>query len=215
MPGHDRNEGSHQHLPQLFPLEADRWLRTGLALAGIAAALLVAGLLYHARSDARWNVGKPLPQPIGFPHSVHAGKLGIACRYCHVTATAQAAAGMPSVQSCLTCHAQIWRGTPQLAPLHAAAGAGAPITWASVSRLPVHARFHHGAHARAGVTCATCHGAVETMTRTVKTETLSMGWCLDCHRAPEDSGIRPIRAASAPKSHYDGRDLTDCSVCHH
>ena len=123
--------------------------------------------------------------------------LGIDCRFCHSTVERAADAGMPGKETCLVCHSQIWRGVPALAPLHSSR----PIVWRSVSALPHFARFDHAAHIRADVDCATCHGDVATMTQTAKAETLSMGFCLDCHH-------REGRAD-------DGRDLTDCSVCHY
>jgi hypothetical protein len=219
-------------LRQLFGPGADRTLRRVVLGIGALVAVILGWLAYQERSDARWGIGKPAAQPIAFAHDLHAGTLGIACRYCHVGATESRAAGMPSVQTCLTCHSQIWRGTPELEPLHRAARAGETIRWTSVSRLAAHARFHHGAHAAAGIGCTTCHGDVTAMAETVKTESFSMDWCVSCHRdPPEQSGaslapsapapLSPASSATAargappPASHRDGRDLTDCSVCHH
>ncbi|GGG22263.1 hypothetical protein GCM10010964_08030 [Caldovatus sediminis] len=123
-----------------------------------------------------------------------------------------------------------------LAPLHDSLALGTPILWRSVHRLPEHARFHHAVHIQAGMACETCHGPVWTMPRTEKVRTLSMGWCLGCHRNPEaqrhpaaaafdrdrhgggadPDGCRP-GGAGAPRLRHSGVEippLTRCSVCH-
>ena len=114
-------------------------------------------------------------------------------------------------QLCLGCHQQVWNVSAQFAPVRAALQGGGSTTWSSVHRLPEHVRFHHGAHAAAGVGCATCHGPVETMPRTVKAETLSMGWCLDCHRAP---AARGLPARSITHAGLEIPALTACTTCH-
>jgi hypothetical protein len=80
-----------------------------------------------------------------------------------------------------------------------------PINWVRIHKLPDHAVFPHDRHVNAGVACQTCHGPVEQMERMRQHATLSMGWCVGCHR---DSGLkRP-----------DGSPLTaslDCAGCHH
>lgn len=184
-------------MAQLFSPRADRRLRWIAASILLGIVVLGAFGFYHARSAGHWNIGEPRAQPIAFPHDVHAGGLGIDCTFCHSTVERAADAGMPDKETCLTCHSQIWRGVPALAPLHSER----PIIWKSVSALPHFARFDHAAHLRADVDCATCHGDVAAMRQTAKAETLSMGFCLDCHR-------RKGRGD-------DGRDLTDCSVCHY
>lgn len=79
------------------------------------------------------------------------------------------------------------------------------IPWVRVHNLPDYACFSHQAHVSAGVTCQHCHGPVESMERMQQYSTLSMGWCVECHRDATRSGVngRPVHAA------------TDCSVCHH
>ena len=79
------------------------------------------------------------------------------------------------------------------------------IPWVRVHNLPDYACFNHQAHVVAGVTCQTCHGPIESMERVSQFATLSMGWCVNCHRDTTRDGIngRQVQAS------------TDCSVCHH
>ena len=193
----------------LFSPAADRKLR-GIMVV-VAAALVLAGTVAFAvaRSDGTWGVGTPAAQPIPFSHAIHAGQIGLDCRFCHATVENAAQAGMPSAETCLGCHSQVWNVTAQFAPLETALTLGTPVTWASVHRLPEHVRFQHAAHIGAGLTCAQCHGPVETMARTVKTEMQSMGWCLDCHR-----DAVPEAAARHAQLGVEISPLTSCSTCH-
>ena len=224
-------------MPQLFSPSADRQLRLALGLGVGALAVAAAAAFALLRSDRAWGVGAAAPQPIPFSHAIHAGGIGLDCRYCHAGVEGRASAGMPTAETCLGCHGRVWSVSAQFAPLETALALGTPVPWASVHRLPEHVRFHHGAHTAAGVACETCHGQVWTMPRTVKTETFSMGWCLDCHRNPEprlrppeavfDRDWRPAAARPRPGPPSRGvaerqlehfgveiQPLTRCSTCH-
>ena len=104
--------------------------------------------------------------------------------------------------------------SPELAKLYAALGLDdrlqpshepATIAWLKVHNLPDFVYFDHRGHVTAGVTCQTCHGPVETMERVRQVETLSMGWCVNCHRTATAEGVagRVVDAS------------TDCVTCHY
>lgn len=171
-------------MAQLFSPRADRRLRVGAVLGLLALGLLGGFAFAMARADSTWRVGSYAPQPIPYSHQIHAGQLGLDCRYCHAGVERAASAGMPTAETCLGCHAAVWNVGATFAPLRTALALGTPVEWSSVHRMPDHVRFHHGAHTAAGVACETCHGKVWEMPRTVRSETLHMGWCLDCHRDP-------------------------------
>lgn len=80
-----------------------------------------------------------------------------------------------------------------------------PIEWVRVHDLPDFVYFDHRAHVAAGVTCQYCHGPVETMSRVYQFSSLSMGWCVNCHRDATAQGIngKPVRAS------------VDCITCHY
>lgn len=221
-------------MPQLFSPGASSYARVALIVAPLAVAGIAALAYAHARSDSTWNVGAPAPQPIPFRHDLHAGALGIACAFCHGSATRSAHAGMPSAETCMTCHSQVWAGASVLQPLLTSLALDQPIRWTSVHRLPGYVRFDHAAHVSKGLACGTCHGDTAGMTKTVRAHTLSMGWCLDCHREPQRY-VTPQQAAMitglarrnrSPGAEGDQvearqglyaelrRHLTDCSTCH-
>jgi hypothetical protein len=213
---------------QLFSPGATTLFRVVLTLIPLTIAGIGALVYAWSRSGAAWDVGKPAQQPIPFRHDVHAGSLRIDCRYCHAAVERSASAGMPAATTCMSCHSQVWAGASVLEPLRSSIELNQAISWNSVHRLPDYAYFHHGAHVAKGVACETCHGRVDQMTRTVKVNRLSMGWCLDCHREPA-AQLRPRDSVSAmgwkptagspseppkPFSHADVRLLTSCSTCH-
>jgi hypothetical protein len=213
---------------QLFtPLQSAAF-RVVIALVPLGLVLAGAALFAWSRSGAAWNVGVAAAQPIPFQHDLHVGRIGLDCRFCHGTAERAASAGMPSAETCMTCHGRLWAGASLTEPLRTALALGEPVRWTSVSRLPSHAVFHHAAHVARGVGCETCHGRVDQMTRTVRAEPLSMGWCLDCHRDPAPR-LRPVEAVYAMGWEGHGRPmsaavrrfyadaaplLTSCSTCH-
>lgn len=164
--------------------------------AGTVAAGVVAGFWTYATPEALRKGYKPA-QPIPFSHEIHAGQLGLDCRYCHSFVDVAGHSNVPSANTCWNCHQHIQRDNPRLEPLRRAmdktyAGYdGKPIEWVKVHRLADFVYFDHSAHVNRGVSCASCHGRVDQMEVVYHHESLSMGWCLDCHRAPEKH-LRPL-----------------------
>ena len=64
------------------------------------------------------------------------------------------------------------------------------IQWLRVNALPEFVYFNHSIHIAKGIGCTTCHGPVGDMTLTWAANSMKMGWCLDCHRHPENN-VRP------------------------
>jgi hypothetical protein len=189
---------------------------------------LVFGLATLNRSPWVTRQGIAREQPVQFSHMHHAGELGIDCRYCHATVERLAYAGMPATQTCMNCHAQIWRDSPTLEPVRASWRSGESLQWTEVYDLPGFVYFDHSIHVAKGVGCTTCHGAVTEMNVLWQAPTLHMEWCLDCHRHPERY-VRPREHVfdmswEAPAdqlslglkllAEYDVRPRTDCSACH-
>lgn len=61
-----------------------------------------------------------------------------------------------------------------------------PVEWTRIHSLPDHVYFNHSQHVTVGgIECQKCHGKVETMDVVRQYSTLSMGWCINCHRETE------------------------------
>src|SRR6266849_3807850 len=154
----------------------------------VVPALGIAG--YGFNMSYGLNLRTPIEQPIPFSHKHHVGDDGIDCRYCHTSVEKSAFAGIPPTHTCMTCHSQIWTNSPLLQPVRDSFETGRPLVWTRVHDLPDFVYFNHSIHIKKGISCASCHGRVDEMPITWKEHTLSMSWCLDCHRNPERN-IRP------------------------
>lgn len=65
-----------------------------------------------------------------------------------------------------------------------------PIVWNRVHNVPDYVYFNHSVHINKGVGCTSCHGQVDQMALVAKAEPMTMEWCLECHRNPEQN-VRP------------------------
>jgi hypothetical protein len=59
------------------------------------------------------------------------------------------------------------------------------MDWQRIHDLADYVYFNHAAHVSRGVGCVECHGRIDRMEQVWQDKTLSMGFCLDCHRNPE------------------------------
>lgn len=214
-------------MAQIFP----RWTLKLPLLAGAAApvlALVAVGAVWYYGSPSYTDVGYRPRQPVPYSHEFHVGELRLDCRYCHTSVDSSPVASVPPTQVCMNCHHVIKRDSELLAPLRESSDTGKPLRWVRVHNLPDYAYFNHSVHVRAGVGCASCHGPVHQMEVVTQRQPLSMGWCLDCHRNPEDH-LRPPEAITdmdwAPASDQAevaaamiaDKNLAppeDCSGCH-
>ncbi len=168
----------------IFP----RW--TNLLPVVVAGAVMVAlptavfGTWYWF-SPKFTDVGHQPEQPVPFSHALHAGGLGLDCRYCHSTVERSAFAAIPPTQTCMNCHASVKKDSPLLELVRKSWETDEPIHWRRVHLLPDYAFFDHSVHLAAGVGCVSCHGRVDQMDVVAQKEPLSMSWCLSCHRNPE------------------------------
>jgi hypothetical protein len=80
-----------------------------------------------------------------------------------------------------------------------------PIVWKRVHSIPDFVAFDHRPHVAAGIICQSCHGPIETMERVRQEASLTMGWCVQCHR---DKTGRT--AAGVPVN-----PPLDCVTCHY
>jgi hypothetical protein len=180
-------------------------------------------------------VGYSPVQPVPYSHALHAGKLGIDCRYCHTTVEKASFAAIPPTETCMNCHTNIRTQSDKLAPIRESWATGKPMEWIKIHDLPQYVYFSHQAHVNHGVGCIECHGRIDQMEQVYQAKPLSMSWCLDCHRDPgphlrpkgasvTDMGwAPPADPAEAAKlaadclyqySIHDKAYMQSCSTCH-
>jgi hypothetical protein len=170
-------------------------LKIAVCVICVVLGLSVA-FAYYATPKAL-RVGYQPDQPIPYDHKLHTDQLKIDCRYCHSSVDKSPSAGVPTANTCWNCHQHTQKDNPKLEPLRRAMDKnyekydGKPIEWVRVHKLPDYAYFDHSAHVNRGVSCKSCHGQVNQMVKVAQAESLSMDFCLTCHRAPEKF-IRPL-----------------------
>ncbi len=200
------------------------------------------GLVVLASDMTEWRApnnqqGYSPEQPIAYSHRLHAGELGIDCKFCHTAAEHGRHAGIPSAGTCMMCHKYVTSSFNLLQaeltqaseeerepaivvsdelnrlyelldledPKQEVTDETAGVPWVRVHNLPDFVAFDHRAHIAVGVTCQSCHGPVESMERVRQVESLSMGWCVDCHRESTEHGINGLAVDAS----------IDCSTCHY
>ena len=146
----------------LFP----RWsnaLLPLLAIVGGIAPLYVAFFVAYGFSPKTLEVGYQPEQPVPFSHALHAGELGMDCRYCHNTVERASHAAVPATQTCMNCHTLVKPESPKLEGVLASYETGLPIEWVKVHHVADYAYFSHQAHVNRGVGCVSCHGRIDQM----------------------------------------------------
>ncbi len=212
----------------LFP----RWSNLLLPTIILAATTIPVYALFfvaYGFSPKTLDVGYQPTQVVPYSHALHAGELGLDCRYCHISVEKAAHASVPATQTCMNCHTLIRPDSPKLAKVKESFTTGLPVQWTRIHKLPEYAYFNHSAHVSRGIGCVSCHGRIDKMEIVYQNSPLSMGWCIECHRNP-DVNLRPTseitnlafdgttelsvdeRAVLKDKFHIKPSD--DCSTCH-
>jgi menaquinone reductase, multiheme cytochrome c subunit len=221
--------------PFVFPKWAN-YLLPIIAIGVIGGLFYVPTVVDLGASPLTLAVGYSPVQPVPYSHALHAGKLGIDCRYCHTTVEKSAFAALPPTETCMNCHTNIRKTSDKLAPIRDSWATGLPVEWVKIHNLPQYVYFNHAAHVNHGVGCIECHGRVDQMEQVYQVKPLSMGWCLDCHRdpgphlrpkdvSPTDMNWTPAMvpdmnpsdlARSLLKEYgiHDVAYMTSCSTCH-
>jgi hypothetical protein len=177
-------------MPQIFTRGANLVPLKILLVLGALATAVPAAMWYYW-TPKYTKVGYQPSQPIPFSHKIHAGQLGLDCRYCHSFVETAAHSNIPAAQVCMNCHSQVQKDNPKLEPLRQAWATGQPIPWVQIHKTPDFAYFNHSVHINRGVSCVSCHGRIDQMEVVYQHESLSMKWCLECHREPEKA-LRPL-----------------------
>jgi cytochrome c2/heme/copper-type cytochrome/quinol oxidase subunit 2 len=210
----------------------------GKILKSDAVIILVTALVvaFTAKTaiDGLYSVGVQQgyapAQPIAFSHALHAGQYEIACQYCHTGVEIGKSANIPSANICMNCHTHIQNVggkegiSPEIQKIYNAVDNNQPIEWVRVHNLPDLAYFNHAQHvAVGGVECQTCHGPIQEMEVVGQHSTLTMGWCIDCHRQTEIATEGNVYYDKLVQLHSTSKDALkvkdigglECAKCHY
>lgn len=175
-------------MANIFPRWSNQLPIKVIVMAVATGAVVVAGVTYWG-SPKYSRVGYMPTQPVPFDHSIHVKQVGLDCRYCHTAVETSPHSNVPPVQTCMSCHQQIKSNSPKLEAVRAAWNEGKmdgpAVPWVRIHKAPDYVYFNHAIHVSRGVSCRSCHGEVNEMKKVWHHESMSMAWCLDCHREPE------------------------------
>ena len=155
--------------------------------------ILIAWVLAASAQTAK-QPPPPPQQPIAFSHKMHAGTLELKCGQCHPNPDPGEKMSVAAASSCMQCHAEIGADRPEIQKLAAFAKKDREIRWARIYQIPANVMFSHKVHLVVGSTCTECHGQVSARDRLYLEGDISMGACINCHKAKEAS--------------------VDCTYCH-
>jgi hypothetical protein len=218
---------SSNKTPFLFP-KWSNYLPTLVLIFLLGGLLITVFIFWYWFSPKHLNVGYQPEQPIPYSHRLHAGELGIDCRYCHTQVDKGAKASIPPVETCMNCHKIVKKDSPHIIKLREAYINNEPIEWVKVHHLADYSYFNHSRHVNSGISCVSCHGRIDQMEVVRQVEPLSMSWCLECHRNPEKH-VRPKDKVADMYWHpsedqevlgkrlvelYHINPREDCSTCH-
>ena len=200
----------------------------------IIITALVVAFVAKTAIDGLYSVGVQQgyapTQPIAFSHQLHAGQYEIECQYCHTGVELGKSANIPSANICMNCHMHIQNVggkegiSPEIAKIYAAVDNNQPIEWVRVHNLPDLAYFNHAQHvAVGGIECQTCHGPIQEMEVVYQHSTLTMGWCIDCHRQTDirangnEYYDKLVQLHSGSKDALKVKDIggLECAKCHY
>lgn len=199
----------------------------------IVTALVVA-LVAKTALDGLYSIGLQQgyapTQPIAYSHALHAGTLEIECQYCHTGVEIGRSANIPSPNICMNCHTHVQNIggkegiSPEIQKIYDAVDNDQPIEWVRVHNLPDLAYFNHSQHVVVGeVECQTCHGPIQEMEVVGQHSSLTMGWCIDCHRQTEITTDGNAYYDKLVQLHSDSKDALkvkdigglECAKCHY
>lgn len=177
-------------MSKIFPKSANALPLQIVIFLFIVGGVAAAAINYYA-TPKYTRVGYQPIQPVPFDHSLHAGQLGLDCRYCHSAVEKSGTSSVPSAQTCMNCHSIIKPQSPLLEPVRRSFQTGEPVAWTKIHALPDYVFFNHSVHVNRGVSCVECHGKVNEMPVVFQDQPQSMSWCLDCHRSPAERLRKP------------------------
>jgi cytochrome c2/preprotein translocase subunit SecG len=200
----------------------------------IIVTALVVALVAKTAIDGLYSVGIQQgyapKQPIAFSHQLHAGQYEIECQYCHTGVELGKSANIPSANICMNCHTHIQNVggkdgiSPEIQKIYNAVDNNQPIEWVRIHNLPDLAYFNHAQHvAVGGIECQTCHGPIEEMEVVYQHSSLTMGWCIDCHRQTDINAAgneyydKLVQLHSDSKNALKVKDIggLECAKCHY
>ncbi len=147
-------------------------------------------------------------QPVEFNHALHTDSVGQGCQDCHGFSEDGTFAGIPKLEQCVTCHAEV-SGTTEAERrfVEEYVKKNREVPWLVFARQPDNAYFSHFYHVNtAKIECARCHGQHGSSTTL---HPLQVNIITGYSRDVEGSWNSGILGKPS-----DGMKMSDCINCH-
>jgi menaquinone reductase, multiheme cytochrome c subunit len=208
----------------IFP-EWTETLKKWVNLLVLGAPVYLVALIAYGVTPEALRIGYQPEQPVPYSHALHAGELGMDCRYCHTVVDRSPKAAVPPAGVCMNCHSTVRKDSDALLPIRQAFSENEAVKWVRVTDLPDYVFFNHQAHVNAAVGCESCHGRIDQMVKVYQHAPLTMEWCINCHKDPaphlrDPSNVTKMGYRQSPG---EGERVmkknqvsppTNCSTCH-
>ncbi len=198
----------------------------------LAAGIGISNILFINARNVGLSQNYAPDQPIKFSHLIHVKENNIDCLFCHNSPEFSRESGIPTTNVCMICHNKIKTGIMtgqfEINKITESFKKNKPIEWVKIHNLPDHVFFSHAQHVSVGkIECQTCHGDIEEMNITRQYASLSMGWCIQCHRETnvqfEDNKYYSehielhddLKRGRIKKVTADKIGANDCQTCHY
>jgi len=136
---------------------------------------------------------------VSFSHYVHTKQHKMECKNCHQNINTQQRAGIPNIETCSLCHANIINPqSEEEKKIYNYVKDNKLIPWQNYYVVPDYAIFSHRRHTKIGnLECGLCHGDMTTQTSPILNNfrPFEMKICVDCHKQKNIT--------------------TECNNCHH
>ena len=206
-----------------------RWIN--ITMFFVAAIFVGNSLIVNAKKIGLSDNYSPF-QPVKFSHKIHVKENKIDCIFCHNSPEYSRESGVPTTNICMLCHNKInigkMSGQFEIDKIKNSFKDKKPIEWLKIHDLPDHVFFSHAQHVSVGkIACKTCHGDIEEMHITSQFSSLSMGWCVECHRKSEvqfeennyysnhEELHNDLKSGKITRITADKIGANDCQKCHY
>ena len=132
-------------MSNLFPKSANKLPLQIIIFLFVLGGIATAGVTYYM-TPKYTRVGYAPVQPVPFSHALHAGQLGLDCRYCHTGVDKGPASVVPTAQTCMNCHNQVKPDSPLLAVVRQSYETGNPVPWVKIHQVPDSGPFDQTDH---------------------------------------------------------------------
>jgi hypothetical protein len=116
----------------IFP-EWTETLKKWVNLLVLGAPVYLVALIVYGVSPEALRIGYQPDQPVPYSHALHAGELGIDCRYCHSVVEHSPKAAVPPAGVCMNCHSTVRKDSDALLPIRQAFAENQPVHWTRVT----------------------------------------------------------------------------------